>query len=61
MDIGVVLAMPSQIKVTRTVLYTLTIHCDEELVWTSSLRGEGDSVGTIPMVLHLSWDNCKIM
>ncbi|KAL5497199.1 hypothetical protein EMCRGX_G013625 [Ephydatia muelleri] len=46
---------------TRTPLYMLTIHCDEELVMTSSLRGEGDGVGTIPMVLYLFWDNCSIM
>ena len=44
----------SHIKVIRTDLDMMTIHCDDQLVRTSSLRGEGDGVGTIPMVLHLS-------
>ena len=35
------------------------IQCDDQLVRTSSLRGEGDGVGTIPVVLHLS--HCCIM
>ena len=34
---------------------------DEELVRTSGLRGEGDGVITIPVVLHLSIHNCSIM
>ena len=40
-------------------MYMYRVH--EELVRTSSLRGEGDGVGTIPVVLHLSIHNCSIM
>ena len=58
---GMVVTIRPHIKVIRTILYMLTIHCDEELVRTSSLRGEGDGVGTIPVVLHLSIHNCSIM
>ena len=50
---GMVVTFRLYIKVNRTIPYMLTIHCDEELVRTSSLRGEGDGVGTIPVVLPL--------